>query len=138
MKEALPRSKEIASGDKGDAQFGDEDSDEDDDETAYAEFLRQERREFEQTAQRQRQKQKAELEQFDRTISTRRRVRELDEMGSQDAVLDYGEEGGTGLDYGGQPKQEPAVFDVKETSPPIGRKIWWPQLGVKVKFFDDG
>jgi hypothetical protein len=73
-----------------DGGFGGEDGDE---EAEYAEFLRAERREFERAAKRRKiKKSRKAANANDRTISTRRRVREMDEPDGEEHMLDYGKE----------------------------------------------
>ena len=94
-----------------------------DDEAEYASFLEQERKDFESAASRRRlETQRSQ----DRTVSTRRKVREMDTFNNSDQVLDYGDEDG-GI------AKPPLVGSTKETIPDThlqGRKIWWPTIGV--------
>ena len=97
-------------------------SDEPDDEAEYARFLAAERREFEKSAAQKRTRGRHDVRADDRTISTRRKVRELDEVASADQVLDYGD--------------GPSMETTKPAEPCLpaeqvreGRRIWWPVIG---------
>ena len=60
-----------------------------DDEEEYARFLEQERKEFAEAAAKQRDKTRQSQNPHDRTVSTRRRVREMDAVVDNDVALDY-------------------------------------------------
>ena len=63
----------------------------DDDDDEYALFLENEKKEFEATTAQKRMRSRDESSANDRTISTRRRVRELDAPASKNDTLDYGD-----------------------------------------------
>ena len=70
----------------------DDDKDDDDDEE-YARFLKQERKEFAEAAAKRREErrwsQSLSRDGNDRTVSTRRKVREMDEVRDEEVALDY-------------------------------------------------
>ena len=63
--------------------------DAEDEEAEYARFLENERQEFAEAAEKQRGEDRRSRNQADRTVSTRRKVRELDALMQEDVVLDY-------------------------------------------------
>lgn len=63
----------------------------DNDDEEYAIFLEKEKREFETAATQRRMQKRDDSKPTDRTISTRRRVRELDTPTSTNDTLDYGD-----------------------------------------------
>jgi len=80
------------------------------DEEEYLSFLKTERKQLEK---RKRRDTSSEMDQL---VSTRRRVRELDEMQVTEQILMYDD--------------EPTPADTAKTqTPPAGRRIWWPQIG---------
>jgi hypothetical protein len=102
-----------------------------DDDSEYERFLQAEREEFERSAAQKRRKKnkKKQLATYeaDRTISTRRKVREMDVIDTAAAVLNYDDDDGDG---GAQGKGG-GGGDVKSTEEKReGRKIWWPAIGV--------
>ena len=124
-----------------------EEEEEEEDEEEYSRFLATERQEFESIALAMNNKRRVEDTTFvDRKTSTRRRVRELDAIKSQDEALDYGDEAlisepiNTGRGYLVDLKiSEPQIDTSKAStrtrnSEPVsgttkGRKIWWPIIG---------
>lgn len=115
---------------------------EDEEEEEYARFLESERKQFEAAAKSsKKRKNYSKAFDEDRKTSTRRRVREMDELSGGNDVLDYGEEhsapshvakasekeddekhtpGGNGSNMRGQSGANETLG---------GKKIWWPLIG---------
>ncbi|KAL9121017.1 MAG: hypothetical protein Q9187_002431 [Circinaria calcarea] len=124
--------------------------DEEDDEEEYARFIEKEREEFESAALLMKARKGREtLRITGRTTSTRRRVRELDEIAGGNDVLDYGDgptvspipakagaadlnpSGGSGTisTFQGHQVDEPNYTNShNQIGATIGRKIWWPTI----------
>ncbi|KAL9118816.1 MAG: hypothetical protein Q9187_004630 [Circinaria calcarea] len=124
--------------------------DEEDDEEEYARFIEKEREEFESVALSMKAKKGRDtLRITSRTTSTRRRVRELDEIAGGNDVLDYGDgptvsptpakagaadlnpSGGSGTmsTFQGHQVDEPNYTNShSQIGAAVGRKIWWPTI----------
>ena len=124
--------------------------DEEDDEEEYARFIEKERQEFESVALLMKAKKGREIfKNTGRTTSTRRRVRELDEIAGGNDVLDYGDKptvspipakagaadlnpsGGSGTMsafQGHQVDESNYANSHSQTRAATGRKIWWPTI----------
>ncbi|MCJ1478775.1 hypothetical protein MMC13_007459 [Lambiella insularis] len=137
---SVARSQELEAGVWGSQEVvEDGDNDEDgevEDEEEYENFLEAERREMELVTSRQRVRAGKNKNQRSKTgkSSTRRMVRELDEVGGSMDVLDYGEE----PDLTATPVvNEREIFapsshlpgGPSSDKPPQGRNFWWPTLG---------
>ena len=61
----------------------------DNDEKEYRQFLEKEQKEFAADASRRREKSRQSYESNDRTVSTRRKVREMDAVDEAEQILDY-------------------------------------------------
>ena len=94
------------------------------DEDEYAQFLEQERIEFEQAAsqQRKRSQHQQDGDYRDRTVSTRRRVREMDAMNTSEQILDYDE------GFTAEASRETGDEARKILEKPQGKRIWWPEI----------
>ena len=115
---------------------------EDEEEEEYARFLESERKQFEAVAKSSK-KRKNYRNHFDedRKTSTRRRVREMDELSGGNDVLDYGEENSApspvakASETGDDEKLTPGGDGSNMRRPsvaneaPSGKKIWWPVIG---------
>ncbi|MCJ1334784.1 hypothetical protein MMC09_000049 [Bachmanniomyces sp. S44760] len=93
------------------------------DEEEYERFLITEEEQRNAALKNQKRKRSLVPLEKDRTISTRRTVRELDAVINTDAVLDYGEES-TGPVVHSSKRDDHAASVPKQ-----GRKIWWPTIG---------
>ena len=121
--------------------------DEEDDDEEYAAFLAAEQKQIQEDATRSNRKRKVDEYRIhrDRKQSTRRIVREMDEAGADDTVLDYGDEPHdeeTAVlqslyeeDLGGVNTRKRMKYGTKDgdstsKTPAVqGRKIWWPAIG---------
>ena len=88
-----PKVSAAASVASGEEAVVDDDKDDDDEDEEYARFLEQERTEFAEAAAKRREErrwsQSLSRDGNDRTVSTRRKVREMDEVRDQEVALDY-------------------------------------------------
>lgn len=109
--------------DVADMAKDDEEDNDDDDEAEYERFLERERREFEASAAAKR-RQDTNMMLDDRSISTRRKVREMDAVVTTEQELDYGEDGGE--DSGASTTVTPQ--EAQALQPREARKIWWPTI----------
>jgi Protein of unknown function (DUF3807) len=101
------------------------DHDEDDD-AEYARFLEQEQQEFARATRRKRQKRNPKYDKADRTISTRRRIREMDAYHDSAQTLSYDDDAPI---QNNRDTQATAQIQAEQSRTHEGRKIWWPQIG---------
>ena len=104
---------------------------EDEEEEEYAQFLEAERKQFEAAAKSsKKRKNYMNVYEEDRKTSTRRRVREMDELSGGNDILDYGEGPSTSVENANPGGNESSAHkpDV-ETKTTVGKRIWWPVIG---------
>ena len=114
-----------------------------DDEAEYTAFLAAEQKQIQnETTKNKRKRDKDGFgDERDRTHSTRRTTREMDAMGAEETVLDYGHSPQDALgastmhldELNGR-KRSKYDYDEKSSEPARkpaveGRKIWWPTIG---------
>ena len=116
-------------------------NDNSDDEAEYAAFLKAEQKQFRDQAASSKRKRAAPnfAQERNRDHSTRRITREMDSVGADETVLDYGDEPKeqhSHRDLDDLDGRKRIKFDDTESSPAApakpaieGRKIWWPTIG---------
>ena len=112
-----------------------------DDEAEYAAFLEAEQKQFRDQAAHNKRKRAAPdiAQERNRDRSTRRITREMDSLGADETVLDYGDEPkehSSHRDLDDLSGRKRIKYDDTESSsatpakPAVeGRKIWWPTIG---------
>ena len=114
-----------------------------DDEAEYTAFLAAEQKQIQNEAIKNKRKRDNDGfgDERDRTHSTRRTTREMDAMGAEDTVLDYGDSpqdtaGASTMHLDELNGHKRSKYDHDEKSPEStmrpaveGRKIWWPTIG---------